>query len=139
MLRYATDAVFNTNWNRENVNAQRPWLGPPAADVTVPVASRIPEAALDRVRQYKGSLTLKLRLMPETLLIGWEVRNGRGYPYKRDKAGNAWDTDEDRMVGGDFCEARPMNFPTKDGVIDTVHQKGWYVHPKTGQKIETDF
>ena len=138
MLRYATDAVFNTNWNRENVNDQRPWLGTPLVDVIVPVASRIPEAALDRVRQYKGSLTLKLRLMPETLLIGWEVKNGRGYPYKKDKAGNDIVNWEDSMIGGDFCERQVVNLRI-NGQLVLVENKGWYIDPKTGQKIQTDF
>jgi hypothetical protein len=35
------------------------------------------------------------------------------------------------MAGGDFQEATVFN--------GKVLRKGWYIHPKTGQKIETDF
>ena len=138
MLRYPDDAVSNRDWNGHNIRDQGRWLGTPAVDVTVPVASRIPEAALDRVRQYKGSLTLKLRLMPETLLIGWEVKNGRGYPYKTDKAGNDIVRWEDSMIGGDFCERQVVNLQI-NGQLVLVENKGWYIDPKTGQKIVTDF
>ena len=139
MLRYPDDAVSNRDWNGHNIRDQGRWLGTPAVDVTVPVASRIPEAALDRVRQYKGSLTLKLRLMPETLLIGWEVKDGKSYPFKLDKGGGAYYAEGERLVGGDFCEARPRLVLMPNGMSDNVHQKGWYIDPKTGQKIQTDF
>jgi hypothetical protein len=35
------------------------------------------------------------------------------------------------MADGDFQEARIFN--------GQVIRKGWYIHPKTKQKIETDF
>lgn len=107
-------------------------------DVTVPVAERIPDAILDRVRKYGGAFVLKLRLTDETLLIGWEVKNGRSYPYKKDRVGNAYETEEDRMRGGDFCELQ-MRDTLVDGVVDSVRTKGWYIDKKTGKKIETDF
>lgn len=101
-------------------------------DVTVPIAGRFPDALLDRARKYKGSsIRLKLRLMPETLLLGWEVRPGQSYPFPVDQSGNYYATDEDLMVGGDFREAKIDN-----GI---AVRKGWYIHPKTGQRIETDF
>lgn len=112
--------------------------GTPILDVTVPVAERIPDEVLDRVRKYKGSLVLKLRIHPKTLMVGWEVKNGRGYPFKRDKFGNAYTTDEDDMVGGDFCERR-VQHRYLDGRFQMVESKGWYIDPDTGQRVEADF
>lgn len=112
--------------------------GIPILDVTVPVAERIPDEVLDRIRKYKGSLRLKLRIHPKTLMVGWEVRNGRSYPFKRDKWGNAYTTDEDDMVGGDFCERRVQN-RIIDGHFQLVESKGWYIDPETGQRVEADF
>lgn len=112
--------------------------GIPILDVTVPVAERIPDEVLDRVRKYKGSLVLKLRIHPKTLMVGWEVKNGRGYPFKRDKFGNAYTTDEDDMVGGDFCERR-VQHRYLDGRFQMVESKGWYIDPDTGQRVEADF
>lgn len=107
-------------------------------DVTVPVAERIPDEVLDRVRKYKGVLVLKLRIHPKTLMVGWEVKNGKSYPFKRDKHGNAYTTDEDDMVGGDFSERR-VQHRYLDGRFQMVESKGWYIDPDTGQRIETDF
>lgn len=113
--------------------------GPPLVDVTVPVASRIPDEALDRIRKYNGSLSLRLRITPQTLLVGWEIRLGKSYPFKKDKAGNAVVTNEDMMVGGDFWPAQPINELQSNGYQVQVHKKGWQIDPKTGKKIETDF
>ena len=138
MVRYPNDAKSNIDWNGRNINEAGMFLGAPVVDVTVPVASRIPIEALDRVRRYGGSLTLKLRMTPDTLLIGWEVKNGKGYPYKRDKNGddiNSWD---DYMIGGDFCERQVRNVRV-NGEYQLVETKGWYIDPKSGQKIELDF
>jgi len=112
--------------------------GTPILDVTVPVAERIPDEVLDRIRKYKGSLILKFRIHPKTLMVAWEVRNGRSYPFKRDEWGNAYTTDEDDMVGGDFCERRVQN-RIIDGRSVLVESKGWYIDPETGQRIEADF
>jgi hypothetical protein len=112
--------------------------GTPILDVTVPVAERIPDEVLDRIRKYKGSLILKFRIHPRTLMVGWEVRNGRSYPFKRDEYGNAYTTDEDDMVGGDFCERRVQN-RIIDGRSVLIESKGWYIDPETGQRVEADF
>lgn len=139
MLRYSEDAERNPEWYREQrLYVQPEFLGPPAVDVTVPVASRIPDEVLNRIRKYGGGLKLKLRLTPETILVGWEVINGPNYPYVTDAVGDRLITDVDRMIGGDFCEAQ--TFTRKiNGVWQTIHRKGWQINPKTGQKIATDF
>ena len=92
-------------------------------DYTVPVASRIPETLLTEMRRNKYvGFRLKIRIHDDGPLIGWDLA-----------------TMVDRIhVGGDFEEAHLVyegdrNNPTKRWV------KGWYIHPKTGQKIETDF
>ena len=137
-VRYPSGATVNGDIHTAVANRQPPWLGEPAIDVTVPVASRIPIETLDRVRKYKGVLTLKLRLTPETLLIGWEIKNGRSYPFKMDKNGLKYVTDEDVMKGGDFCERQVRDTPV-NGELKLVEIKGWYIDPKSGQKIATDF
>lgn len=114
--------------------------GKPLIDIKVPVASRIPDDVLERVRKYKGSsLALRLRITPETVLVGWEIKLGRGYPFEKDKAGNNIVTNEAMMVGGDFWPAQPIWELQPNGYISMVQKKGWQVDPKTGKRIETDF
>lgn len=86
-------------------------------DYTVPVASRIPIEVLDAVRAGRGELRLKIRIHSDGPLIGWDVLN-------------MW-AGETELAGGAFREAK-----IRDGV---VIRKGWYIHPKTKEKIETDF
>lgn len=132
MVRYSEDS------RRRGGITYPAYDGTPILDVTVPVAERIPDEVLDRIRKYKGSLILKFRIHPKTLMVGWEVRNGRSYPFKRDEYGNAYTTDEDDMVGGDFCERRVQN-RIIDGRSVLVESKGWYIDPETGQRVEADF
>jgi|GEM_PF-1365328 hypothetical protein len=138
-MRYPKDAeyIYRRSLSEGSFPA---FNGEPLVDVIVPVASRIPDEVLDRIRQYKGSsLALRLRITPETLLVGWEIKLGKGYPFKKDKAGNAYATDEDIMVGGDFLHARPRYVLRSNGYTEMVHQKGWQMDPKTGRKFETEF
>jgi hypothetical protein len=139
MLRYPPDAILNERWHYPREDERPlPFLSPPLIDTSVPVAARIPDEVLDRVRQSKGSLTLKLRLTPETLLIGWEVRLGKSYSFKKDKWGNAYATDEDTLPGGDFRERQVVDVLT-NGKLQLLEKKGWYIDPKTKQRIETDY
>lgn len=83
---------------------------------TVPVAARIPDDLLDALRKGVGGFRLKIRIHPDGPLIGWDLSRGFNLQY---------------FAGGDFREADIEN--------GKVLRKGWYIHPKTGQKIETDF
>jgi hypothetical protein len=85
-------------------------------DYTVPVASRIPEDLLEARREGAGGLRLKIRIHPDGPLIGWDLSRGFNLQY---------------FAGGDFREADIEN--------GKVLRRGWYIHPKTGQTIETDF
>lgn len=107
--------------------------GAPIVDVTVPVASRISDEALDTARRLRGNLRLKLRLHPETVLVGWDVEHFPDFqPGKRNQFGVLiTGAPVYHAVGGDFQRAEII-----EGV---VVRKGWYIDPKTGQKIETDF
>ena len=107
--------------------------GAVVADVTVPVASRIPDEALDTARRLGGSLRLKLRLTPETILVGWDVEHFPDFQRgKRNQHGVLMTGAPVYLaVGGDFREAEIIN-----GI---AVRKGWYIDPKTGQKVETDF
>lgn len=87
-----------------------------AGDYTVPVAERIPEDLLEAMRKGVGGFRLKIRIHPDGLLIGWDLSRGFNLQY---------------FAGGDFREADIEN--------GKVVRPGWYIHPKTGQKIETDF
>lgn len=105
--------------------------GEPVTDVTVPVASRIPDDLLDDLRRDpKGDLRLKIRLMPEAILIGWDIER-RSSRYDPINQKMTYGSGVHSFVGGDFREAKIYN-----GIAE---RKGWYIHPKTGQRIETDF
>jgi hypothetical protein len=107
--------------------------GEPLVDVTVPVASRISDEALDTARRFGGFLRLKLRIHPDTLLVGWDVEHfPDAQPGRRNQFGVLiTGAPVYHAVGGDFREAEIIN-----GV---AVRKGWYIDPKTGQTIETDY
>jgi len=91
-------------------------------DHTIEVASRIPQDVQKYASQGKGhAIYLQFRIHDEGVLLAWAVEEslpgGGGQLYS--------------MHGGDF--KRPF-------VVYGVREpKGWYIHPKTGQKIETNF
>lgn len=89
---------------------------------TVPVASRIPDAFLDEMRRNGGGFRLKIRIHPDGPLIGWDFE--RGLPLAAD--GSRY-----HFAGGDFQEAFIYN--------GKPLRKGWFIHPRTGQRVETDF
>lgn len=110
------------------------YVGTPLIDITVPVADRIPEDLLEDLRRDpKGTLRLKLRIHPETLLIGWDIERRPGYdPKKLDKWGEiAYVGPVFSFAGGDFREAQIFN--------GKVVRKGWYIDPRAKERIETDF
>ncbi|THF64560.1 hypothetical protein E6C76_10875 [Pseudothauera nasutitermitis] len=92
------------------------------ADHTVSVASRIPDAPLEDRRRNGGGFRLKIRIHPDGPLIGWDLERAPG---------SAPDGSKFHHAGGDFQEAYIYN--------GKVLRKGWYIHPKTGERIETDF
>jgi len=104
--------------------------GTPLVDATVPVAERIPEEALDDLRRNGGSLRLKLRIHPDTLLVGWDIAR-LDAPSKGSSGGPVFAPTRYAWIGGDFREAIVFN--------GKVIEPGWYIDPKTGQRIETDF
>lgn len=88
---------------------------------TVPVASRIPDALLEDKRRNGGGFRLKIRIHPDGPLIGWDLERG---------VGTGPDGSKFHHAGGDFQEAYIYQ--------GEVLRKGWFIHPKTGQRIETD-
>ena len=102
-------------------------------DVDIPVADRIPDELLDELRRGGGGLRIKIRLHREGVLLGWDIERRPGYdPRKKDEFGNPIHVRAvHSFAGGDFREAHIFN--------GQVMRKGWYIHPKTGQRIETDF
>jgi hypothetical protein len=108
--------------------------GEPIVDVTVPVAERIPEEALDDLRKNGGNLRLKLRIHPDTLLVGWDIERRPGYnPANKDSSGHPIYVPRSfSWVGGDFREAIRSK-------SQGINEKGWYIDPKTKQRMETDF
>jgi hypothetical protein len=104
------------------------------ASFEIPVADRIPDALLDDLRRDpRGGLRIKIRLHREGVLLGWDIERRPGYdPKKRDSWGSpVYVGAVHSFFGGDFREADIFN--------GKVVRKGWYIHPKTGQRIETDF
>ena len=127
-------------WYSDDSLPTRNGFAPPAfeggtllADVTVPVASRIPLEVLDEARKKGAGLRLKIRVHPEGVLIGWDIERRPGFnPKKLDSYGEARYVEAvHSFVGGDFREAKIYN--------GQVVRKGWYIEPKAGKKIETDF
>ncbi len=133
------------------------------------IADRIPDELLDDLRRdRKGSLRIKVRLHRDGVLLGWDIERRPGYDRnKRDIYGEAayvgpvW-----TKTGGDFKEARFLswvesangtlvNAPDRTSLAGGLTpelaargirlrngylwEPGWYIHPKTGQRIETDF
>lgn len=101
---------------------------------TVPIADRIPDDLLDDLRRDpKGSLRIKIRLHREGVLLGWDIERRPGFdPKKRDQWGEAvYVAPVHSFVGGDFQEAKIFN--------GKAVRKGWYIHPRTKERIETDF
>ncbi len=98
-----------------------------------PVASRIPHELLQDLRQSRGVFRLKIRLHDDGVLIGWDIERRPGYdPKKRNQYGNpTYVAPVHTFVGGDFREAEIFN--------GKAVRMGWYIHPKTGERIETDF
>jgi hypothetical protein len=100
----------------------------------VPVAARIPDDLLDDLRRTpKGGLRIKFRFHPDGVLLGWDIERRPGFdPNKRDEFGNQlFVRAAHSFAGGDFREAQIIN--------GKVVRKGWYIHPKTKQRIEIDF
>lgn len=95
-------------------------------DFTVPVADRIPQKLLDDLPYYNKQKSmgfrLKLRLHDEGLLVGWDIANS----FER------------AHVGGDFEEAHVVYSGTPPNQTKS-HVGGWYIHPRTKERIETDF
>jgi len=89
---------------------------------TVPVASRIPDSLLEDKRRNGGGFRLKIRIHPDGPLIGWDLERG---------VGTGPDGSKFHHAGGDFQEAYIYN--------GKVLRKGWFIHPKTGRRIETDY
>lgn len=103
-------------------------------DQLVEVGPRIPQALIDDLRRDpKGNLRLKFRLHPDTVLFGWDIQRRPGFdPKKRDKYGEiAYVGPVHSFAGGDFREARIFN--------GRPERLGWYIHPRTGQTIDTDY
>jgi hypothetical protein len=92
------------------------------ANHTVPVATRIPDALLEEKRRNGGGFRLKIRIHPDGPLIGWDLERAPG---------SAPDGSKFQHAGGDFQEAYIYN--------GKVLRKGWYIHPKTGERFETDY
>jgi len=98
------------------------------------VAERIPDDLLNDLRRDpKGSLRIKIRIHHDGVLLGWDIERRPGFDSKkRDQFGEAvYVKAVHSFAGGDFREAEIYN--------GKPVRKGWYIHPKTGEKIETDF
>jgi hypothetical protein len=98
-------------------------------DRTIAVAERIPAAVIESIRRDGGGLRLKFRFTEKDLLLGWDVVRSTG---KVNTSGDVMEFPEEKiaMAGGDFREAEIFNGKTV--------RKGWYIDPKTRERIETD-
>ena len=157
----STYAIQNAPWGKH-------FSGTIIGQWKVPVADRIPDDLLDELRQRGGSLRIKIRLHREGVLLGWDIERRPGFdPKKRDSYGEAAYVSPGWVkTGGDFKEARGVYWlesdpgvltkaPDRESIRGTVPPKlaergirlrngflfepGWYIHPKSGERIETDF
>ena len=101
-------------------NGELRYEGTVIGDYTVPVAERIPDAILNELHKGKSNLRLKIRLIDDGILVGWDI----------ERRGKLKGSVEYVMAGGDFVQAERFN--------GKVVRKGWYIN-KNGQKIETDY
>ena len=84
-------------------------------DYTVPVASRIPDDVLNYVKNTGGALRIKIRIVDDGVLIGWDVERSLPIPGCTEKRGCT--ALHYLLAGGDFRERRPGY----DGIPDS----GW--------------
>jgi hypothetical protein len=97
---------------------------------TTTVAERVSDALLNELRTNGGGFRLKIRLHDEGILVGWDIARRPGFDQKRSDNGVHF-PEEYSMVEGDFHPAKIIN-----GEVITP---GWYIHPRTKERIETDF
>lgn len=90
----------------------------------VNVGLAVPDSVIEGIRKKPGGLSLKFMLAEETCYFGWHVM--REVPDTFSNPPKMQRTD----IGGNFCEAY---YDHKENFV-----KGWHIHPKTGQRIETD-
>jgi hypothetical protein len=93
-------------------------------DYKVPIASRIPDSFIAALRKRGGALRLKFRLHPEGVLFGWDME-------LRVPMGNGQNMIQHEAPDGDFVEAYIYN--------GKAEKLGWYIHPKTKERVVTDF
>ena len=110
------------------------YVGNILGDETIEVGSRIPQELIDDLkRDPRGNLRLKFRMSKDGTLFGWDIQRRPGYdPSLRDPQGRHIHFPAvHSFAGGDFREAEIYN--------GKVLRRGWYIHPKTGQRFETDY
>lgn len=69
------------------------------------------------------------------LQIGWELKNGKGNLYGRDKNGDDINAQDGYGTDGDICERQVRNIRVKSEYRETG-SSGWYVNPRHHIKIE---
>jgi hypothetical protein len=124
--RFGVPRTLRVTWREGNCRMNSSTLydgGTIIGDYTVQIASRLPDDIVTAATSRGETFRLKIRLHDEGPLIGWDLKGPMSVYF----------------AGGDFQEARVVyegdlgNNPTKRWV------KGWYIHPKTRERIETDF
>jgi hypothetical protein len=115
-------------------------------DQTISVAERIPDELLEDLRKNGGGFRLKIRLHDEGVLVGWDIErrpNLKGFSDREMRERNIYLAPHYSATGGDFKEARLLQYgENASGLFwqdPAVFERGWYIHPKTGERIETDF
>ena len=76
-------------------------------EYTATVAERIPPEVFDYMRRHGGSLRLKIRLVDDAVLVGWDVE--KYVPIEGWKPGDGDSGFHYYMAGGDFREDKVFN------------------------------
>lgn len=122
-------ATWRVGSKLSTVSGTNRWQGGTiVGDYTVPVAERIPDEFLDYIRANGGALRLKIRLVDDGILIGWDIE--QRVPIKNPSPNGTKNALNYAMPGGDFREAKIYN--------GQVVERGWYIN-KSGQRVETDY
>jgi hypothetical protein len=100
---------------------------------TIEVGARILQEVVDELRKNPGQLRLKFRMSNDGVYFGWDIQRlaGRGRQAVDQKVDSVHSSYATSMIGGDFREAEIYN--------GKAVRNGWYIHPKTGERTETDF
>ena len=120
----AIPETARVTWRDEDTRRNDTYVAKIIGEHVIDVGLAVPDSVIEGIRKKPGGLSLKFMLAEETCYFGWHVM--REVPDTFSNPPKMQRTD----IGGNFCEAF---YDHRENFV-----KGWHIHPKTGQRIETD-